>query len=239
LFTHTLSFIDRKETRVVARTDPNANPYGNVFARLTKMIKEEEESGRTVGGASTAAPLNWPGSALEGKFKQMVDDLDAYRSREDKELLGVDQMMWVGETTKSSRDSGVKWQAFAQASPVMNGNSPDIEKAASALDSEGEVPAPGPYDTWLDAVRAWTEYSGDASGGSNPEGGDGDVTVGAGGRAVATASARALLALGRYAINWDFDDWRGYVAGTYCLSQIQAHCLPIVQSNYSYTSRKD
>ncbi|MDA9098292.1 alkaline phosphatase D family protein [bacterium] len=183
------------ETRVIARSDPNSNPYGNVFKTLQKMIEDEE---------TNAAPNKWPGSALEQKFKLMASTLDSYRSNESFRLLGSGQLDWVETETKGSRDRGVKWQAFAQASPVMNGASPDIELASEQLDRECVVKPPGKYVTWRDAVFDWVGYE--------TEDESSQHKVGVGGRAVNTNSARALLALGKYKINWDFDDWRGYVA---------------------------
>jgi phosphodiesterase/alkaline phosphatase D-like protein len=189
------------ETRVLARTNPNANPAGNVFQNLTRTVQRAEEADRF-----SAAPARWPGSGLERTFLNLRRVLDQYRNRDDARLLGRAQLDWIQAETRNSRAAGVQWQVFAQASPVMNGVAPDLEKAASRLDAEGKQP-PGKHASWREALEAWTDYDG-------RRGDDGDTrpSRGVGGRAVSTASARALLALGKYKINWDFDDWRGYVA---------------------------
>lgn len=184
------------ESRVVARTDPNGNPAGNVFANLTRRFSRSTKDGHQL------APKRWAGSALESELKRFKSELDAYRSRDDAYMLGAEQTRWVAAEARRSRDVGVKWQVFAQASPVMNGKSPDVEKAADALDAAKKLPPPGSYDSWRAALNAWTAWDDD----------DGTSSFGVGGRLVGVAAARALLALGRYGINWDFDDWRGYVA---------------------------
>ena len=185
------------ETRLTARTDPNGNPAGNVFANLTARFAR-----------TPLRPSRWAGSALESELRHLASVLDAYRARDEKRVLGAEQMRWVEAEARLSRDAGVAWQAFAQASPVMNGRSPDIEKAADALDAAKTHAPPGAYTSWRAALRAWTAYDDDDAGASpNAEG-----AFGVGGRGVDVAAARALLALGRYGINWDFDDWRGYVA---------------------------
>ena len=188
------------ETRLVARTDPNAAPAGNVFANLTKTFSQNAHP----------APARWAGSALEAALRRLASDLDAYRSRDDAYVLGAEQTRWVAAEARASRDAGVAWQAFAQASPVMNGKSPDVEKAADALDAANTHAPPGSYTSWRAALRAWTAWDDDDADPkkSGPERG----VFGVGGRGVGVAAARALLALGRYGINWDFDDWRGYVA---------------------------
>lgn len=186
------------ETRLVARTDPNANPAGNVFANLTTTFSQNTHP----------APARWAGSALEAALRRLASDLDAYRSRDDAYVLGAEQTRWVAAEARASRDAGVAWQAFAQASPVMNGKSPDVEKAADALDAANTHAPPGLYTSWRAALRAWTAWDDDDAVPSGPERG----AFGVGGRGVGVAAARALLALGRYGINWDFDDWRGYVA---------------------------
>jgi len=188
------------ETRLVSRTNPNANPAGNVFANLTKTFSQNTHP----------APARWAGSALEAALRRLASDLDAYRSRDDAYVLGAEQTRWVAAEARASRDAGVAWQAFAQASPVMNGKSPDVEKAADALDAANTHAPPGSYTSWRAALRAWTAWDDDDAvpKKSGPERG----VFGVGGRGVGVAAARALLALGRYGINWDFDDWRGYVA---------------------------
>ena len=186
------------ETRLVARTDPNANPAGNVFANLTTTFSQNTHP----------APARWAGSALEAALRRLASDLDAYRSRDDAYVLGAEQTRWVAAEARASRDAGVAWQAFAQASPVMNGKSPDVEKAADALDAANTHAPPGLYTSWRAALRAWTAWDDDDAVPSGPERG----AFGVGGRGVGGRRARALLALGRYGINWDFDDWRGYVA---------------------------
>ena len=184
------------ETRLVSRTDP----AGNVFANLTKTFSQNAHP----------APARWAGSALEAALRRLASDLDAYRSRDDAYVLGAEQTRWVAAEARASRDAGVAWQAFAQASPVMNGKSPDVEKAADALDAANTHAPPGSYTSWRAALRAWTAWDDDDADPkkSGPERG----VFGVGGRGVGVAAARALLALGRYGINWDFDDWRGYVA---------------------------
>ena len=100
--------------------------------------------------------------------------------------------------------TGDAWQAFAQASPVMSGKSPDVEKAADALDAAIRTP-PGLYTSWRAALRVDRV-------GRRRRGRAVQSAFGVGGRGVDVAAAHALLALGRYGISWDFDDWRGYVA---------------------------
>ena len=194
-FGNVVSFVV-PETRVVARTDPNANPAGNVFANLTRRFSRSSEK---------LAPARWAGSALEADLKRFASELNAYRARDDAYMLGAEQTRWVAAEARRSRDEGVAWQVFAQASPVMNGKSPDVEKAADALDAAKKHAPPGAYDSWRAALRAWTAYDDD-------DGASRAGAFGVGGRGVGVAAARALLALGRYGINWDFDDWRGYVA---------------------------
>jgi alkaline phosphatase D len=79
------------ETRLTARTDPNANPAGNVFANVTKEIAHS---------ADHSVPAKWPGSDLERRLLAIKRELDVYREREDKEILGHGQLQWVGESTR-------------------------------------------------------------------------------------------------------------------------------------------
>ena len=73
------------ETRLVARTDPNANPAGNVFANAS----------REIAASATPAPVDWRGSALERRLDAIGETLEAYRSREDKRMLGDAQTRWI------------------------------------------------------------------------------------------------------------------------------------------------
>ena len=196
------------ETRLVARTDPNANPAGNVFANAS----------REIAASATPAPVDWRGSALERRLDAIGETLEAYRSREDKRMLGDAQTRWIERETRWSRDAGVRWQVYAQASIVMDAAPPDLEAGAAALDARRDAPKPpGGYATWAEALRAWTDWdgtgTGTGTGGSgNAGGGASRPARGRGGRAVPVASARALLAVGRHGINWNFDDWHGYAA---------------------------
>lgn len=184
------------ETRLVARTDPNADPAGNVFANASMEIST----------SATPAPGDWRGSALERRLDAIREELEAYRSREGKRMLGDAQTRWIERETRESRDAGVRWQVYAQASIVMDAAPPDLEAGAAALDARRDAPKPpGGYPTWAEALRAWTDWDGDAGPASGP-------ARGVGGRAVPVASARALLAVGRHGINWNFDDWHGYAA---------------------------
>ena len=184
------------ETRLVARTDPNADPAGNVFANASMEIAT----------SATPAPGDWRGSALERRLDAIREELEAYRSREGKRMLGDAQTRWIERETRESRDAGVRWQVYAQASIVMDAAPPDLEAGAAALDARRDAPKPpGGYPTWAEALRAWTDWDGDAGPASGP-------ARGVGGRAVPVASARALLAVGRHGINWNFDDWHGYAA---------------------------
>jgi phosphodiesterase/alkaline phosphatase D-like protein len=216
------------ETRLMERTDPNANPAGNVFANVSREIS----------GSATPAPADWPGSDLERRLLAIKRDLDGYRAREDKHLLGDSQLRWVEESTKESAAAGVAWQVFAQASVVQDMMSPDLEAAAAALDargpaggrgrsegqSVGSTPPEG-HASWTAAVKAWTDWSGNGTNGVSggvSRGVSGGVSggvvsgagaaVGVGGRHVPVDAARGLLALGRYRLNWNFDDWHGYAA---------------------------
>ena len=184
------------ETRLAARTDPNADPAGNVFANASMEIAT----------SATPAPGDWRGSALERRLDAIREELEAYRSREGKRMLGDAQTRWIERETRESRDAGVRWQVYAQASIVMDAAPPDLEAGAAALDARRDAPKPpGGYPTWAEALRAWTDWDGDAGPASGP-------ARGVGGRAVPVASARALLAVGRHGINWNFDDWHGYAA---------------------------
>ena len=90
----------------------------------------------------------------------------------------------------------------------MNGKSPDVEKAADALDAANTHAPPGLYT------------SGEPLCARGPRGTTTTRSraVPSAGRLASAAAASAspprapCLALGRYGINWDFDDWRGYVA---------------------------
>ena len=181
------------ETRLTARTDPNANPSGNVWANLTAEIAASD----------TKAPASWPGSALERRIRDVKTGLDAYRSEENEQMAGPAQLAWLADEVTSSAASGVAWQIVAQASPVMDMMSPDVEKAADALDGDGAPPPTG-HESWRAALEAWTDWTGTAP--PNAE------SFGDGGRAVPVSAARALLAAGRYRLNWNFDDWHGYAA---------------------------
>ena len=181
------------ETRLTARTRPNANPGGDVWANLTKEIAASD----------TRAPASWPGSALERRIRAVKTGLDAYRSEENEQMAGPAQLAWLADEVTGSASAGVAWQIVAQASPVMDMMSPDLEKAANALDGDGATPPTG-HGSWRAALEAWTDWNGTAPPGAE--------SFGDGGRAVPVDSARALLAAGRYRLNWNFDDWRGYAA---------------------------
>ena len=209
------------ETRLTARTDPNVNPAGNVFTNVS----------REIAGSKTPHPAAWPGSELERRLKRIKSELDGYRSKEEAVIVGQLQLEWVRDSTKASADAGVAWQVFAQGSVVQDMMSPDLEAAAAALDAgRGDTtvppmtqaqaeavlengqrvahPPPRGHASWSAALRAWTDWDGVAS-----SGGRGVVpAAGEGGLDVPVADARALLAMGRFRINWNFDDWHGYAA---------------------------
>ena len=145
--------------------------------------------------------------------------LDAYAERDGAAIVGEAQLAWLAGELLASKDAGVAWQVVAQASPTVDGASPDLEKGAAALDAAGETEGlPPPYRTWREALEAWTDWRGessDGSGGSDSGGGANagseKTSVGRSGISpVPAASARAALALGKYRVNWNFDDWRGY-----------------------------
>jgi len=195
------------ETRLLARTDPAGNPGGNVFANasgtIARWVAKRER-----------APARWRGSDLERTFLSLRDDLDAHRASPDREMLGAEQIAWIEKTTKASAALGVKWQVVAQASPVMDMMSPDLAKGAAALDENARSDAPPPprgHASWTAALRAWVDWNGDDDddgGGRTPNA----KRVGVGGRDVPVDAARGLLAMGEYRLNWNFDDWHGYVA---------------------------
>jgi alkaline phosphatase D len=195
------------ETRLLARTDPAGNPGGNVFANasgtIARWVAKRER-----------APARWRGSDLERTFLSLRDDLDAHRASPDREMLGAEQIAWIEKTTKASAALGVKWQVVAQASPVMDMMSPDLAKGAAALDENARGDAPPPprgHASWTAALRAWVDWNGDDDddgGGRTPNA----KRVGVGGRDVPVDAARGLLAMGEYRLNWNFDDWHGYVA---------------------------
>ncbi len=182
------------ETRLTARTNPNANPSGNVWANLTAEIGKFAESSR--------APAAWPGSPLETRIKAIKANLDDYRSEEKETMAGPAQLSWLADEVSASADDGVAWQVVAQASPVMDMMSPDVDAGAKSLDAEGVVKPPVGHETWRAALEAWTDWHGTGK----------TETFGEGGRSVPAGSARALLATGKYRVNWNFDDWHGYAA---------------------------
>jgi phosphodiesterase/alkaline phosphatase D-like protein len=97
------------ETRLTARTNPNANPSGNVWANLTAEIGKFAESSR--------APAAWPGSPLETRIKAIKANLDVYRDEEKETMAGPAQLSWLADEVSASADGGVAWQVVAQASP--------------------------------------------------------------------------------------------------------------------------
>ena len=100
------------ETRLTARTNPNANPSGNVWANLTAEIGKFAESSR--------APAAWPGSPLETRIQAIKANLDEYRDDEGETMAGPAQLSWLADEVSASADDGVAWQVVAQASPVMD-----------------------------------------------------------------------------------------------------------------------
>ena len=221
------------ETRVGARTETDAQPGGGVFANATRRFAGGGGGGERGGGstgsaedASFLAPARWdedpPGlQSVASEFAAYRDTLDAYAERDGAAIVGEVQLAWLAGEMRASKDAGVAWQVVAQASPTVDGASPDLEKGAAALDAAGETEGlPPPYRTWREALEAWTDWrgesEGDGSGGSDSGGGanagsEKKVSVGRSGISpVPAASARAALALGKYRVNWNFDDWRGY-----------------------------
>ena len=221
------------ETRVGARTETDAQPGGGVFANATRRFAGGGGGGERGGGstgsaedASFLAPARWdedpPGlQSVASEFAAYRDALDAYAERDGAAIVGEAQLAWLAGEMLASKDAGVAWQVVAQASPTVDGASPDLEKGAAALDAAGETEGlPPPYRTWREALEAWTDWrgesEGDGSGGSDSGGGanagsEEKKSVGRSGISpVPAASARAALALGKYRVNWNFDDWRGY-----------------------------
>jgi hypothetical protein len=105
------------ETRLTARTDPNVAPSGGVFANITKEVAS----------SATPSPAQWPGSELESRLQSIKRELDAYRGRDDKTLLGAAQLAWAADETAQSAAAGVAWQVFAQGRMV-------VEDTHTALD---------------------------------------------------------------------------------------------------------
>jgi alkaline phosphatase D len=104
-----------------------------------------------------------------------------------------------------------------QASIMQDAMSPDLEAAAKAFDKaaadyKSVQPPPEGHASWTAALKAWTDWHGDAGEGSESAATGTATRTGAGGRVVPVDAARGLLALGRYRINWNFDDWHGYTA---------------------------
>ncbi len=219
------------ETRVGARTETDAQPGGGVFANATRRFADGGGGGERGGGSGSAddasflAPARWdedpPGlQSVASEFAAYRAALDAYAERDGAAIVGEAQLAWLAGELLASKDAGVAWQVVAQASPTVDGASPDLEKGAAALDAAGETEGlPPPYRTWREALEAWTDWRGessDGSGGSDSGGGAKDAgsekkSVGRSGISpVPAASARAALALGKYRVNWNFDDWRGY-----------------------------
>lgn len=213
------------ETRVGARTETDAQPGGGVFANATRRFAGGGGGGERGGGstgsaedASFLAPARWdedpPGlQSVASEFAAYRDALDAYAERDGAAIVGEAQLAWLAGEMLASKDAGVAWQVVAQASPTVDGASPDLEKGAAALDAAGETEGlPPPYRTWREALEAWTDWRGeseDSGGGANA--GSEKKSVGRSGISpVPAASARAALALGKYRVNWNFDDWRGY-----------------------------
>ena len=122
-------------------------------------------------------------------------------------MLGAAQTRWIERETRASRDAGVRWQVSRRRAPVMRRRVAGRREGAAALDARRDAPKPpggytslasrserGPRGTTTTRTRVWIRSRRRRA-------------------AASVASARALLlASAGHGINWNFDDWRGYVA---------------------------
>ena len=115
------------------------------------------------------------------------------RSEENEQMAGPAQLAWLADEVTGSAAAGVAWQIVAQASPVMDMMSPDLEKAADALTGTGRSPPTG-HGSWR-AQEAWTDWTGTAP--PNAE------SFGDGGRRCPSTRRGAILLAGRYRLNWN------------------------------------
>ena len=65
-----------------------------------------------IAASATPAPALWPGSQLERRLLAIKRELDEYRAREDKAIMGSEQLRWMGESTRVSAAAGVAWRGF-------------------------------------------------------------------------------------------------------------------------------
>mmetsp|Transcript_12947 Transcript_12947/g.42693 ORF Transcript_12947/g.42693 Transcript_12947/m.42693 type:complete len:743 (-) Transcript_12947:123-2351(-) len=182
------------ETRLVNRTDPNEIPY--VMDTAEGMVGDHD-------------PSTWAEQGVEDDVVQWKESLDAYRALPNKTLLGGEQVAWLKSTTQQSVAAGTTWQLFGQQIVVQDTYGPDLEAAIAADGTTAAQKA-----TWesllhnltsseaLDATfleSSPTPFRAMKLGTRSPV----DAAV--------RAKARAILAVGRYRVNSNFDSWTGYL----------------------------
>jgi len=165
------------ETRHTARTNSASMSRGKVAGKIVKLLQ----------AAGNPHPDKWPGSKLEKGFQALQSEVDKDMRRDEKTILGTEQLAWLGEQVQNRTKSGVKWQLVAQPLVVQEKLPPNYEEAIKRAHANGAK----------DLAEEWSRLLANVT--ASPE-------------SKLWRAAVTNLASGRYKINLSFDDWMGYYA---------------------------
>lgn len=168
--------------------------------------------------ASSKPPSQWAPDML-GELRVQMED---YRNRPDKTLMGAVQLGWLRKRTIASKSAGTRWQLIGQQLVVVDSSRADVD-AAIAAKSKTDVNMSRLWASQLHNVTGWDCSTPQMCG--NPTGHRRtyvsmdpapyrsqvykqslEVTPSL------VMSARAMYALTKYDVCNYFDAWEGYAA---------------------------
>jgi phosphodiesterase/alkaline phosphatase D-like protein len=165
------------ETRHTSRTNSTTMSRESVSERIDELLKVE----------GYPSPAQWPGSQFEERMNALKFEVDWEMNREEKTILGQEQLQWIESQMRSSTTEGIKWRLIAQPLVMQDRMTRDYEKAIEKVQRAGD----------MDLAQEWQRLLENAT-------------------TSADSSLRlkvlTLLASGRYRINLSLDDWMGYSA---------------------------
>jgi len=137
--------------------------------------------------AGNPPPEQWAGSELEKNLLALRGEIEVEIRRDDKTILGKEQLAWVKRQVQAAAKNGTRWQLVAQQSVVQEKKAPNYEKAIREAQANGQKEV---AESWKLALANIFKMP------------DGEKK----------RKALACLAAGHYDINLSYDDWMGFYA---------------------------
>ena len=156
---------------------------------------------------------NYKGMTIDEALKDVKQKTDTFRMRDEKELLGPEQLFWIKTETDLATQEGVIWQLYGQQTVMMNNLPGNISAALEDMFDNTETHA----SQWNETFSLLLNGAAGEVISYNSDGPAYQQRIHSIARSHEISSddiklARIYHALGYYGINENYDAWQGYLA---------------------------